>query len=206
MSISPSRDLPNLFGAFRAQAMVSHLLSQASCLEQVLPALLETIAESLGFELATFWTVSEDAERLVCDGHHTDGKALRFSSTTQGLTLRRGECEVGNAWMDEELAWSEDIRAMVMAPRRAIAAAEGLRTVCATPVIVGGSVRAVLELVTYDTRPFEETTGIALNAIAGQIGQLMERELVEQRYHALSAMLEQQAYDAAVPVTVSLVA
>src|SRR5207237_5369599 len=95
--------------------------------------------------------------------------------------------------------WAGDFRGLVRAPRVAIAAAEGLRTVCAVPLVVGGSVHAVLELATYAARAYEEPTTLALKAIAGQLGQFIERELIQERYTALSALLEQQVYDNAVP-------
>ena len=199
-------ELPNLLGAFRAQATASHLLGEARSLDAVMPPLLEGLGEALGFELATLWCVSDDAERLTCSEHVGDGRALRFSAATETGALRRGECHAGIAWMDEDQSWGEDVRTLALAPRRAIAAAEGVHTVVATPIFAGGAVRAVLELATYDLRPFEETTSIALTAVAAQIGQLLERELIEERYYALSAMLEQQVYESAIPVAIPLAA
>jgi hypothetical protein len=187
-------------GAFRAQATVAELLAEARSADEALPRILEALCAALDFELATLWTVTADGEHLACEWHRGDGRALRFSAATQLLELPRGDGPSGTAWMDMEQVWAADFRGLVAGPRAAIAAAEGLRGVCSIPVVVGGSVRSVLELATHATRPFEETTSLALTAIAGQLGQFVERELIQERYVALSALLEQQVYVNASPL------
>jgi GAF domain-containing protein len=192
--------LDGVRGAFRAQALVADLLAGAHRLQDVLPQILDTLCTALEFELATLWMLRTDGEHLVCGGHRADGRALRFSAATQVLELGRGDGPSGTAWMDARTVWAGDFRGLVSAPRAAIAAAEGLRTVCSVPLVVGGSVHGVLELATRAARTFEEPTSLALKAIAGQLGQFIERELIQERYTALSALLEQQVYDNAVPL------
>lgn len=192
--------LAGVRGAFQAQAVVAEILARAATRDEALPAVLEGLCEALDFDLATLWTLTPDGEHLVADHHHGDGRATRFSAATQVLVLGRGDGPSGTAWMDEEQVWRCDFRGLVAGPCAAIAAAEGLHGVCAIPVVVGGSVRCVLELATYAARDFEETTSLALTAIAGQLGQFIERELIQERYVALSALLEQQVYSHAVPL------
>jgi hypothetical protein len=115
----------------------------------------------------------------------------------QALLLGRGDGPSGTAWMDEEQVWASDFRGLAGSPCAPIAAMEGLQGVCAVPVFVGGSVRAVVELASYAPRPFEETTAMALTAIGGQLGQFVERELIQERYVALSALLDQHVYGVA---------
>jgi GAF domain-containing protein len=192
--------LDGVRGAFRAQAVVADLLARARHLAEVLPHILDALCETLEFDLGTLWTLTTDGEHLICSSHRTDGKALRFAAATQVLQLSRGDGPSGTAWMDASPVWASDFRGLVAGPRAAIAAAEGLRTVCCVPLVVGGSVHGVLELTTYAVRTYEEPTSLALKAIAGQLGQFLERELIQERYTALSALLEQQVYDSAVPL------
>jgi hypothetical protein len=187
-------------GAFRAQATVAEILCEATGLDHALPAALEGLCEAFEFQLATLWTVTAEGERLVCECHHSDGHALRFSAATQVLELGRGDGPAGTAWIDAEQVWGSDFRGLVGAPQAAIAAAEGLRSVCAIPVVVGGTVHSVLELASYTHHAREETMSLALTAIAGQLGQFVERELIQERYVALSALLEQQVYVSAAPL------
>jgi hypothetical protein len=192
--------LDGVRGAFRAQAIVGDLVANARQLDDALPAILAALCEALEFELGTVWTLTEDGEHLTCASHRSDGRALRFSAVTEDLELARGDGPSGMAWMDVEQVWASDFRGLVSGARVAIAAVEGLRCVCAVPVVVSGSVRAVLELATYAPRSFEETTSMALRAIAGQIGQFLERELIQERYVVLSSLLGQQVYSNAQPL------
>jgi hypothetical protein len=187
-------------GAFRAPAPGAERLAAARSADEVLPRILDALCEAFDFDLATLWTVARDGEHLACEQHKGDGRALRFSAATQLLELPCGDGPSGMAWMDMEQVWAADFRGLVAGPRAAIAAAEGLQGVCSIPVVVGGTVRSVLELVTYATRPFEETTSLALTAIAGQLGQFLERELIQKRYVALLALLEQQVHGNAFPL------
>jgi putative methionine-R-sulfoxide reductase with GAF domain len=189
--------LEGVRGAFRAQAVVADLLAEAHSTGEALERILAALCDTLEFDLATLWNVTDDGDHLVCGAHRTDGRALRFSAATQVLELARGDGPSGVAWMDEEQVWASDFRGLVNGPRAPLAAIEGLRGVCCVPVVVGGSVRSVLELASYAPRPFEETTSMALTAIAGQLGQFVERELIQERYVALSALLDQQVYGAA---------
>src|SRR5580765_6340661 len=78
-------------GAFRAQARVAETLAEATGLERVLPDVLRVLCDALEFQLATLWRVTPDGERLVCECHHSDGHALRFSAATELLELGRGD-------------------------------------------------------------------------------------------------------------------
>jgi hypothetical protein len=189
--------LEGVRGAFRAQAVVADLLAEAQTVDGAIDRILEALCDTLEFDLATLWDVTDDGEHLVCGAHRSDGRALRFSAATRVLELGRGNGPSGVAWMDEEQVWASDFRGLLNGPRAPLAAIEGLQGVCCVPIVVGGAVRSILELASYARRPFEETTSMALTAIAGQIGQFVERQLVQERYVALSALLDQQVYGAA---------
>jgi putative methionine-R-sulfoxide reductase with GAF domain len=189
--------LEGVRGAFRAQAIVADVLAKAQTTDEVIDRILESLCDTLEFDLATLWNVTADGEHLVCGAHRADGRALRFSAATEVLELARGDGPAGVAWMDEEQVWASDFRGLVKGPRAPVAAIEGLHGVCSVPIVVGGAVRSVLELASYAPRPFEETTSMALTAIAGQLGQFVERELIQERYVALSALLDQHVYGVA---------
>jgi hypothetical protein len=186
--------LERMRGAFRAQTAVAHVLAASRTLKDAAPSVLSGLCDGLDFHVATLWLLDESDGMLACAAHHADSRSLRFSSAAQVLSLQRGAGPSGTAWVDEAQVWRHDFRGLVGSPLCALAAAEGLRTVAATPVVVGGSVRAVLELASFDWRDRDDATCAALTVVAGQLGQFAECELIQERYVALSALLEQQVY------------
>lgn len=186
--------LERMRGAFRAQTAVAGLLTRARTLKDVGPRLLDCVCDELEFDVATLWLISEDDGCMTAAAHRGDPRALRFTGATQVMSLQRGTGVSGTAWVDEAQVWRHDFRGLAGSPRCAIAAVEGLSSVCALPVVVGGTVRAILELASFDWRDRDDATASALTVIASQIGQFVEREVIQERYVALSALLEQQVY------------
>ena len=170
------------------QYAVSRLVAQATPADDPVPALLATLCAGLEFAVATLWTVDESDQRLYCHAVHAaelDGLAA-FAQRTRGLRLARGEGLPGQVWRDGETVWIEDAPADPAILRQEEAAASGLHTGIAVPLMSRGEITGVLEVFCVRQRPFHSETALAVTTIASHIERWRERVTNERRVARLA--------------------
>ncbi len=158
------------------QHSVTGILGDAETVEDAVPRVLAAIVETLGWDVACFWSTQPDAPRLVSvrPGLQLDG----FLAMTERLTLSPamlpGRVVLSGApeWLDE------------LAPdrfrRASVAAAEGLRSGVAFPVPIESEVVGALEVFSTARRPHDPELERTLGAIGTQLGQFVRRRRAEE--------------------------
>ena len=170
------------------QYAVSRVVAQAAPGEDPLPAVLATLCSGLEFAVAALWNVDPNAQRLYCHAVHAvplDGPAA-FADRTRGLRLERGQGLPGQVWQDGETVWIEDASTDPAILRAAAAAASGLHTGIAVPLMSHGEITGVLEVFCVRQRPFHAETALAVTAIASHIERWRERVSSERRVARLA--------------------
>ena len=158
------------------QHSVTRILAEAETVDGAIPALLQTVCEVLGWDIASWWSVDPDAPRQIWarDGAQLDG----FVAVTErsGLTPQLLPGRVATSARAE---WLSDL-ALVGFPRAPVAAAEGLRSGIAFPVVVEGEVVSVLETFSKRRHERDELLMRTLTAIGAQLGQFLRRKRTEE--------------------------
>jgi diguanylate cyclase (GGDEF)-like protein/PAS domain S-box-containing protein len=170
-----------------AHHAASEALAGARSLEAGLAGALRGLVEQLGWGLGAVWLAEGRDGSLACaeTWHHSAlraGPYLELCGTPQtaadgGLvaTVRRTSAP----------AWLEDAGidpASSVDPRRATAAAAcGLRTIAAVPIISRGETLGVVELGCPLGRTHDGATLDLITDIAAQIGQFVQRRRAEER-------------------------
>ncbi len=162
------------------QYAVARALAESATLAKAGPRIVQAVCESLGWELGAIWRVDEPATVLDCMGvwHAPWIDASEFEAETHN-PLAPGEGLPGVVWSTGEARWIDDFRAWGQSRRKRAAARAGLRTAFCVPVSLKERVLGVMEFFTQETRPPDEELLGMMTALGRQVGQFMERRLVE---------------------------
>jgi PAS domain S-box-containing protein len=175
-----------------AERAVASILNEARGLEETVPRILRVIGDELEWDVVTWWEA--DARSDVLRSSHLwhrlgeRGQALEDDAATRGFA--RGIALPGRVWASGQAAWVEDLSDDGDQARSTAVREAGLHTALALPVGTRDNVTGVLELISSDRRsPHPETIG-ALRAIAGQLGQFVDRLRAETARRLFVGILE----------------
>jgi signal transduction histidine kinase/putative methionine-R-sulfoxide reductase with GAF domain len=158
------------------QHAVTRILADAESGDAAIPAVLQAICETLGWEVACWWSTDPDAPRRTWarEGAQLDG----FLAITERSALTP-DLLPGRVASSGRPEWLPDLTPPVLA-RAPVATAEGLRSGVAFPVVVDGEVVGVLETFTKLRQERDDLLLRALTAIGAQLGQFLRRKRTEE--------------------------
>ncbi|MDP9225599.1 MAG: SpoIIE family protein phosphatase [Actinomycetota bacterium] len=182
------------------QYEVTRTLADSPSLDEATPKLLEAVCTSLDFDLAALWEIDPLSEVLRCvDVWQRPGiHATRFEAKTKDLALSRATGLPGRVWATAEPSWVSDIQLETDFPRWSAAAADGFHGAFAFPILLGGHVLGVIETFTREVRDPDAAVVQSMGAVGSQIGQFIERKLVEdavKRSEARKSSILESALD-----------
>jgi PAS domain S-box-containing protein len=158
-----------------------HLFASNDPLDELLTKTLEFLCATDHWDAATLWRIDGDVLRPGAMWFESAAAREKLAPRLAGLALRRGEGPPGRAWESGQVVWIADMLDETTRERAALAAAAGLHSVVATPLIDDQRVTGVLELFTHSVRPINEPTKRMLARTGAALGRLAERRnLLEQ--------------------------
>lgn len=165
-----------------AQHAVASVLATCSTLEEAVPRLLESIGESMGWEVGSFWSVDRDAGVMRCAGSWSSPAFAgeRFEDVSREMIFRRGEGLPGQVWATGKPAWVQDMAEDVALARAPVALEQGLRNAVALPLLSEREVLGSVDFFSTEIRAPDEDMIRMLETISSQIGQFMERKGAER--------------------------
>ncbi|MEO6744625.1 MAG: PAS domain S-box protein [Caldimonas sp.] len=165
-----------------ARFAITQHLAQARDLETAAVGVLRSICENLHWEVGAFWVVGSEAESLTCltTWHEAGTPGATFAIESRRRTFLRGEGLPGQVWATGEFAWLLDVPLAPNFPRAALAAAAGLQSAFAFPILVGGATHSVMEFFTRQVREPDSGLLETMATVAGQVGQFLKRLHAEQ--------------------------
>ena len=186
-----------------AERAVLDLLASAQDMTSTLPSILEALCRHLDWDLAELWTPDDGGELLVVSGgwRRDRGPRTAFELRAGELAFEMGDGLPGQAWAQRRPVWSPDVATDLRLPRRADAAAAGLRSAMALPVAKGQEPLAVVLFVSRERREPMPGMDRLLESIASHIAHFVERSrLVEQlrstaRTDPLTGLANRRAWD-----------
>jgi diguanylate cyclase (GGDEF)-like protein/PAS domain S-box-containing protein len=169
---------------------VTRLLSEAETAEVVMPKIIRTICEALGFACGARMLLDEGERIIRCAETWSvpvveviefiaAGRQPMGPQRTEGGLIRR-------VWSSGEPVWITDVVEDASFRRAPLAAKAGLRAAFAFPILFGNEVFGVMEFFSRASRPPEEVLLQSVRSIGAQIGQFMARRQAEERVHHLA--------------------
>jgi diguanylate cyclase (GGDEF)-like protein/PAS domain S-box-containing protein len=169
---------------------VTRLLSESETPEEVVPKIIRTICEALGFACGARMLRDEDGPVIRCaetwsvpsagvmEFVAADRQPMYLDRTAGGLIRR--------VWASGEPVWITDVVEDASFRRAPLAAKAGLHGAFAFPIVFGNDVLGVMEFYSRASRPPDEVLLQGLRSIGAQIGQFMARRQAEERVHHLA--------------------
>jgi PAS domain S-box-containing protein len=154
-----------------------HVIVSGFTWEQAVPQLLGSICSYLDWDMAQFWAV--DPERQALRVRHfwhreaTAFDAFRDQSRTTATPIGVGL--LGRVWQSGVVAAVEDLTSANDYTSGDVARAAGLKSVLAFPVVEGGVVIGVIELLAGHVRGVQDDEVTMLSTAGVEIGQFIRR-------------------------------
>jgi len=167
----------------RLEHSVTRSLAEEISPPHALRQALRWICETESWDCAEFWRLDEAAgvlRRMVHWAAPGVPEAERFVEGSRDLVFGPGVGLVGSVWQSGEPLWIPDSRQDPRAVRKELSHETGLRAALLLPVRSGPRAVAVLAITCRSLRAPDERLLQALNVIAAQMGQFLQRAQAEQ--------------------------
>lgn len=166
----------------RLETAVATVMASALDLDSAVPAILQSIAEQLGWVKSGWWTLDAGGQHLrMSEFWNAGGRQLEpFIEAGKKLRLGPGEGLPGRTWSTGTSHWMTDVHQDGNFPRGRVAAACGIAAALAFPVQVEGRFLGVMEF--FSLHLDTPGTGLleTLNNIGAFVGLMLERLQTEK--------------------------
>jgi PAS domain S-box-containing protein len=174
-----------------AQHTVTHILSEATTLEEATPKILQAVCDCLVWDLGALWRHDREAGVLRCvELWHPESIAVpEFEAASRESTLEPGTGLPGRVWSTREPAFIADVVHDPDFLRAPVAGREGLHAAFGIPILLAGEVLGVMEFFSREVRQPDRDLINVMATIGSQIGQFIERKRAEDALHRAQAEL-----------------
>ena len=162
------------------QHAITSILAEARGVTEAVPRIIETACEDLGWDLGELWTVDGQSNRLRCRAFGSAAHpAADATAASRRQTFAPGVGLPGRVWSTGRAEVVSELVPEQGCQRLADAAREGFHAALALPVRTGKETVGVLVLFSREGRTPDPELLQILEAVAGQLGQFMERKRAE---------------------------
>ncbi|BAY15556.1 PAS/PAC sensor hybrid histidine kinase [Anabaenopsis circularis NIES-21] len=164
-----------------AQYAVTRVLAEATTLVDAVPAILQSLCESLGWQLGVIWQVDshQNILRHVNSWQSPSSNLQAFIAENQQITFAPGMGLPGRIWVSHQPTWIAQISEDKNFTRATTAIHSGLNTVFGFPILLGDEMLGVIECFSSHIQAPDEDLLQMMATIGSQIGQFMERKRTE---------------------------
>jgi PAS domain S-box-containing protein len=145
--------------------------------------ILQTVGESLGWQVGVLWATDHQAEALRCiDVWHTPAiQVTEFADLCRTMTFAKGQGLPGRIWATGKSAWITNVSEDNNFPRAPVARKEQIHSAFGFPILIGTEVVGVIEFLSKQTRLPDYDLLDLIASVGGQIGQFQERQRAEEK-------------------------
>ncbi|HET9524697.1 MAG TPA: ATP-binding protein [Pyrinomonadaceae bacterium] len=165
------------------QYAITRILSRSIDFVEGTHEILQTVCESLGWQVGVLWAVDHQGDALRCvDFWHGPSMNLDgFESASRTRTFTRGVGLPGRIWESGKPAWIPDVGLDQNFVRATFAAGAGLRGAFGFPILLGDEVVGVMEFFSEEIRQPDQDLNDMITSVGFQIGQFHERKRAEEK-------------------------
>ena len=187
-----------------AQYAVGRALADADSLTASARQILQVLCEGLGMETGALWLLNPIENCLTClEIWHAPGLSFpRFEEATRRISLDYKRDVPGRVWASgNPVSHSFDDTSEKLPLRCHLGKEEGLKASHAFPILGSGGIAGVIEFLSRSIETPDDDMLSMMNAVGSQIGQVLERQRVEDAlrdsealYHSLVQSLPQNVF------------
>ncbi|MBF2051824.1 MAG: PAS domain S-box protein [Elainella sp. C42_A2020_010] len=168
------------------QYTIARALAEATAISDAISLVLQSLCESLGWQIGCFWRVDPQTQTLrYLHGWYSPGlDATALIQINQTMTFTAGMGLPGRIWERGEATWIPDVAEDAGFPRKAVALEVGLRSVFGFPVSLNQDILGVIECFSDRYQEPDQNLLQMVTAIGSQIGQFIERKQTEEELQA----------------------
>ena len=165
------------------QYAITRILSRSIDFVEGTHEILQTVCDSLGWQVGVLWAVDHQGEALRCvDFWHTPSISLNgFETASRTGTFTRGVGLPGRIWDTGKPEWIPNVAVDVNFMRAPSAAEAGLRGAFGFPILLGDEVVGVMEFYSQELRQPDQDLNDIIASVGFQIGQFHERKRAEEK-------------------------
>ncbi|MEC4985631.1 MAG: adenylate/guanylate cyclase domain-containing protein, partial [Oscillatoria sp. PMC 1076.18] len=175
-----------------AQYNLAKTLSEAYDLESATPKILQTVCESLEWELGELWMLDSNRDRANFSPQEKllkrveiwskpEAKVTEFIEITGRVTLVPGFGLAGIVWSTGSPKWITDLENSCYFGKKSFAVKGGLKSAFAFPIKEGEEVLGVMTFFGNEQQHPDRELLQMMAATGNQIGQFIKRKQAEQR-------------------------
>lgn len=158
-----------------AQYEAAQVLANSDSLSDGLHAVIEAVGKRIDWQAGLFWTPDAVTETLQCiDVWSAPGVEISDFELDSRRGLGQDDLP-GRVWRLREPIWIDDVSHDPEFERAESAATAGLRTAIAFPIEAEGRLIGVMELLSQELEPRDDSLVLMLMTIGRQVGQFVER-------------------------------
>ncbi|MEA5628125.1 adenylate/guanylate cyclase domain-containing protein [Nostoc sp. UHCC 0251] len=174
-----------------AQYAITRILSESQTVKQVIPQILQSVCQSLGWDLGELWAASQYIGTSV-QGHSLNAvlrcveiwssrviSAREFKAITWQTTYTPGVGLPGRIWIRRLPLWIQDITEDGDARRSQPAAEAGLYAAFGFPILDDSEILGVMVFFSRDVQPKDKGLLQMVGSIGSQISQFIKRKQAE---------------------------
>ena len=165
------------------QYAITRIVSRSIDFVEGTHEILETVCESLGWQLGVLWAVDHQDAVLRCvDVWHSpvlDASDFECACVTMSFVKSVGL--PGRIWESGKPAWIHNLKKDGNFPRAALAERSGLRAGFGFPILLGEEVIGVIEFFSQEIRQPNQELIEMIGSVGRQIGQFQERKRAEEK-------------------------
>lgn len=174
-----------------AQYAITRILSESQTVKQVIPQILQSICQNLGWDLGELWTPSQYIGTSV-QGHSLNAvlrcveiwssrviSAREFKAITWQTTYTPSVGLPGRIWIRRLPLWIQDITEDGDTRRSQPAAEAGLHAAFGFPILDDCEILGVMVFFSRDVQPKDKELLQMMGSIGSQIAQFIKRKQAE---------------------------
>ena len=174
-----------------AQYGVARAIAKADNFDDAAPGLLESIALSLGRQVANFWAMDDDGRIRSVAGWQKPGVDLdEFQRASRELVLKPGQDLPGQAWDTGRPVWLGDAIEAGIFARGPEAQRADLHGGMAFPVKAGDETVGVIEVLSHEVRERDPGVHALTEGLGLQVGDFIEALRAEREREEARSQVE----------------
>jgi PAS domain S-box-containing protein len=165
------------------QYAITRIVSRSIDFVEGTHEILESVCESLGWQVGVLWAVDHQEEVLRCvdvwQSPVLDANGFEDACVT--MLFARGVGLPGRIWGTGRPVWIPNLKKDRNFPRAPLAESSGLRAGFGFPILLGNEVLGVVEFFSQEIRQPDNELLEMIASVGRQIGQFQERKRAEEK-------------------------
>ena len=165
------------------QYAITRIVSRSIDFVEGTHEILETVCESLGWQVGVLWAVDHQEEVLRCVDVWQSPvlEANGFECACVSMLFPKGVGLPGRIWESGRPAWIPNLKKDRNFPRAPLAESAGFRAGFGFPIQLGNEVLGVIEFFSQEIRQPDTELLEVIASVGRQIGQFQERKRAEEK-------------------------